>query len=536
MRIVVVQSGQFDHFLSAARAVGSPDGSADLIALVKSQDLNRAKEPGLFAAVEVLPDDPGQAAALDLWKTPIDLCVLPFEDRLGLRYFTLRLLLIGQGITRVVTYNRLGRLREYGRVAWLIQTLVVCLGIRAIHQPVLWLWRQARRRLDVAALFALAVLALPLSRLKAWGLYPAGRAQAGRSSSGAQRLLLFIPSMGMGGAQRQLLSFLTHLDRAMWEPELVTLDVADKFFEQAVRDLQVPVVYLNPRQDFWMVEVVWRLFRHLRRQPPVVLHSWLHYAVMLGAVAGTWAGVPVVIGSLRSQRPGRFPWFYPKWQRGMDILTAPLQTTLIANSNAVAEENRDWAFIPSHKLITVYNGIELEPEPDAEARSGTLRDELGLPPGAPVVGIVGRLFPEKDHATFLRAAALIGRTHPEVRFLIVGDGVLRGRIEREIAGSGLDGTVLVLGARQDAPALIRLMDVLVLTSLTEGFPNVLLEAIRAATPIVTTAAGGAAEVVVDGQTGFVVPCGDAAAVAARVLDLRRSSRPIDSGRLSDRLG
>jgi glycosyltransferase involved in cell wall biosynthesis len=421
-----------------------------------------------------------------------------------------------------VTYNRLGRVRAYGRAAWLVQTFVVCLGIRAIHQPVSWLWKQVRRRLDVAALFALAALALPLSRLKSsWNLHPFGRVRT-EQPSGPQRLVLFIPSMGMGGAQRQLVSFLTHLDRAKWEPELVTLNVDDKFFEPAVRDLGVPVTYLNPRQDFWMVEIVWRLFRHLMSRPPVVLHSWLHYAVMLGAVAGAWAGVPVVIGSLRSQRPGRFPWFYPKWQRGMDVLTVPLQTALIANSNAVADENRHWAFIPSRKLITVYNGIEFEPAADAgAARIPALREELGLPPGAPVVGIVGRLFPEKDHATFLRAAAVIGQTRPDARFLIVGDGILRGQIEKAIMENGLAGRVLVLGARQDAQDVIRLLDVLVLTSLTEGFPNVLLEAVKAGTSIVTTAAGGASEVVVDGETGFVVPCGDAAAVAARVLDLLR---------------
>ncbi len=148
-----------------------------------------------------------------------------------------------------------------------------------------------------------------------------------------------------------------------------------------------------------------------------------------------------------------------------------------------------------------------------------LRFDLKLPAGVPVVGIVGRLFPEKDHATFLRAAAAISQAKPETRFLIAGEGSLREWIEGDIARLGLSEKALVLGGRKDALALIQLLDVFVLTSTTEGFPNVLLEAMAAGTPIVTTAAGGAPEVVLDGKTGFVVPCGDDQALAGRVLAL-----------------
>jgi glycosyltransferase involved in cell wall biosynthesis len=371
----------------------------------------------------------------------------------------------------------------------------------------------------VALLFGLAVTALALRGLQAIGLHPVAGLRAGRIPAERRRLVLFIPSMGIGGAQRQLVYFLEHLDPARWAPELVVLDVADKFFEPVVRALGVPITYLNRGPGFWMSGVVWRLARHLHAHPCHILHSWLHYAVALGSIAGGLVGVPVIVGSLRSERPGRFPWFYPKWQRGIDIVTAPLHATILANSNAVSEECRRWAFIRRDKLLTVYNGIAMEgPMPD-RSRAHTLRAHLGLLQKGPLVGIVGRLSPEKDHATFLKAAALISRARPDARFLIVGEGPMYPRIELEIARLGLTGVVAMLGGRKDAQALIQALDVLVMTSTSEGFPNVILEAATGGTPVVATDAGGVAEVVLNGETGFVVPCGDEQAVSGRVLEL-----------------
>ena len=370
----------------------------------------------------------------------------------------------------------------------------------------------------MVSLYVLAVAAQPLGWLKAHGAHPLSRAVARRLPAGRRRVVLFIPTMGLGGAQRQLLSFLTHLDRTQWEPELVTLNAPDKFFEPAVREMGVPITYLNPHQGYWMLGITWRLFRHLLARPCHVLHAWMHYAAMLGAIAGTFAGTPVTVGSFRSERPDRMPWFYHRWQRGVDILTARLQTRLIANSNAVCEGHRQWAFVPGRKLVTIYNGIDAGRVPDRVQRD-RLRAELHLPAGAPCIGIVGRLSPEKDHATFLRAARVIGAEKPDTRFLIVGSGPMQASIESLIVQLGLSGRAQILGERNDAQAVIAMLDVLVLTSTNEGLPNVLLEGAIAGTPVVTTAAGGAAEVVVDGETGFVVPCGDADAVARRVLDL-----------------
>lgn len=522
MRMLVLQSGEFEDFIAAAKAGARRYAPAEMVALVKAADLPRAAAAGLFAAVHVLPETLREVAGMSLWKTPIDRCLVPFDSGLGIYHFKARRIPISQRIPAIVSYDRRGRLREYARPGWIVNTLVMCIGLRALHAPFAWAWQMMpRRSLDMAALYVLAAAALPLAWLKARGLHPFSRSVARGLPAGRRRVLFFIPTMGLGGTQRQLLTVLKHLDRTRWEPELVMLDDPDKFFEPAIRELGVPVTYLNDRRrGYWAFPVTWRLFRHLRARPCHVLHGWLHQAAAWGAIAGTLAGIPVLIGSLRSERPTRVPWFFSRWQRGLDILTARLQTCLIANSEAVRREHRHWAFVPDRTLRTISNGIDVNGAPVVDGvQRARLRTELGLPPETPCIGIIGRLSPEKDHGTFLRAARLILAKEPDARFLIVGSGPLRPAITSEIARLGLGDRVRLLGDRKDVHALLGLMDVLVLTSTTEGLPNALLEAAAAGTPVVTTAAGGAVEVVVDGETGFVVPCGDADAVAGRVLDI-----------------
>jgi len=519
-RVLVLQACGFDHFLAATRAVAARYPCAAFIGLVRESDYQRARASGDFAEVHRWDPDSESPDLPSHWNTPVDLCVVPFESRLGVYCWNFRRIPIRHKIPAVAMYNGRGQLREWSRLGWALNSLIISVGLRSVHKWALWAWDYLRRWLDIAALFLLAGLALGSHGLRTlvtrlFEFKPAMEPQMVR-----RRIVLFIPVLGVGGTQKQLVTFLQHLDRDRWDVELVMLDLPDKFFEPDVCALGVPITYLNRYREVWMTGVVWRLMRHLRAHPCHALHGWLHYAAALGAIAGRLAGVPVVIGSLRSERPGRFPWFYSWWQRGLDVLSAPLHTILVANSKAVREESRKWAFIPERKLLTIYNGISTDESAlmnDAEMNK--LRSDLNLPVGAPLVGIVGRLWPEKDHATFLKAAMLISRTRPETEFLIVGDGNLRQWIESESERLGLARRVHLLGNRKDAPALTQLLDVLVLTSTSEGFPNVLLEAGVAGTAVVATAAGGVAEVVLSGETGFVVPCMDAEEVARRTLDL-----------------
>jgi len=150
--------------------------------------------------------------------------------------------------------------------------------------------------------------------------------------------------------------------------------------------------------------------------------------------------------------------------------------------------------------------------------------DLGIDESDKVVGILAVLRPEKDHATFLRAARLVVDRVPDAKFLVVGDGPMRPEIERLIRELGLDDHVVLTGSRSDVPDLLRAMDVFVLSSSTvECFPNALLEAMAAGRPAVCTAVGGVPEMIEDTVTGYLVPVHDPGALADRLVHILSDS-------------
>jgi glycosyltransferase involved in cell wall biosynthesis len=160
-------------------------------------------------------------------------------------------------------------------------------------------------------------------------------------------------------------------------------------------------------------------------------------------------------------------------------------------------------------------GLELGDLLQGPAERSASRAALGLPPEGHLVGIVGRLAAIKDHATFLAMAAKLAAARTDVSFVVAGDGALRDALE-DSARSLLGNRIRFIGWATDLPVLYGALDVVVLTSRNEGTPVALIEAGAAGRPVVATDVGGVAEVVRDGTSGFVVPPGDAAALAARV--------------------
>jgi glycosyltransferase involved in cell wall biosynthesis len=167
---------------------------------------------------------------------------------------------------------------------------------------------------------------------------------------------------------------------------------------------------------------------------------------------------------------------------------------------------------------------------DAEHHRGELRGELGIDPEVPLVGIVGRLVPIKAHETFLAAAVEVRDAVPRAQFLIIGDGERRQELQRLVDQLGLSTSVRFLGWRRDLVRVYPDLDVVALTSLNEGSPVVLIEALAAARPVVSTAVGGVPEVVIHGETGLTVPASNASALGAAIVTLLRD-RP-----LAERLG
>lgn len=174
--------------------------------------------------------------------------------------------------------------------------------------------------------------------------------------------------------------------------------------------------------------------------------------------------------------------------------------------------------IPERRIQVIYNGVRLADfENTTESRSA-VRRELGLGNDSPVAIQVARLDYLKDHLTAVRTARRIKEIRPDFRLLLVGEGAERAKIEQEVSTLGLQDTVLLLGLKTDVQRLLSAADVFLLTSISEGIPVTLIEAMSACLPVVSTDVGGIPEVVIHGKTGWLAPARDDALLAFHMLD------------------
>jgi glycosyltransferase involved in cell wall biosynthesis len=261
------------------------------------------------------------------------------------------------------------------------------------------------------------------------------------------------------------------------------------------------------------------IIRLVLRDPPHIVHTHLFKSDFHGRLAARLAGVPVIVSTLHSNDQ-----WAKKWPLGaLYGWTAHYADRVIAVSDDVRRFHLKYTGISEEKLETIENGINVERYSGQESAGRALRREFGLDDSAPVFGIVGRLSPPKDHLTFLQSAALILKKAPHARFLVVGDGPLRQRLESLAGELGLTSAVIFTGFRKDIPAILSCLDVLVFTSLWEGLPVTLLEGMAAGLPVVATSVGGIPSVVLPGKTAFLVPPADPTAFADACLALASDS-------------
>ena len=526
MKILVIQSSEPERFSEAVAWSRERWPDAAVTALVDREHEAAIRRD--WKGAGQLSFSAGEDGRLDISdetrrrirEHQFDVCVMTYYDRMGVRHWQSRVVPIQAGIPAIVAINNRGKRRSYGRWTWAASTVFACVVLRML-QPIV---RFVRDVVDGGMIAGLTLLALPGAALKAAGLHPLTRPGARRPGQ-PLRLFIFIPSFGLGGAQTVLIDFLRQIDRQKCAVTVCTLVQRDKFFEAAAGQAGFAPVYLDCAPGYppyWTI--IWALTRRLLRERPDAAIGWLPWATAFTVLAGSIAGVPRVLQSLHSESPPRRSLPIPIWQRPLEMITARMADRVIACSDASRADYMAWARIPPRKIVTVRNGIDparLRRPTDAELRA--VRAGLNLT-GRPLVGIVGRLSREKDHRMFLEAMRLVREAVPSVAALVIGTGHERRRLEKESERLGLAGVVTFLGARTDVEALMASLDVLVLTSRSEGLPIVLLEGQVLGVPVVTTDAGGARETVRDGETGFVVPCGDSGQLASRIGQLLGDER------------
>lgn len=319
-------------------------------------------------------------------------------------------------------------------------------------------------------------------------------------------VLYVIDSLQIGGAETLLLDLLDAAAARGWRAHVAYFTPGPLAPEVAARGVQATRLSAAGLRDPRAVLCAAALVRRLR---PDVVHTHLVKSDLVGQLGAAIAGAPRRILTLHNVNPWR-RWRPLSWI--WRALTAGAHAR-VAVSEQVADHVAACGGADRGSLSVVDNGVDMRRfDPDAAVPLD--RAAWGFGPNDVVIAVIGRLTAQKDHATFLAAAAALAPGAPRARFLIVGEGELRGAIEAQAAALGLGPDRLRLaGALRDMPALLAAVDVVAFSSAWEGLPMALLEAMAMARPVAATAVGGIPGVVRDGVEGLLVPPGAPEALA-----------------------
>ncbi|HNP84179.1 MAG TPA: glycosyltransferase [Nitrospira sp.] len=325
-----------------------------------------------------------------------------------------------------------------------------------------------------------------------------------------------------------LYRLMSRLDRTKFRPQVISMMELGPVGEK-IRALGIPVRSLGMQQGIPNPLAVFRLVDWLKRDKPDLIQTWMYHADLLGSVAAKLVGGIAISWNIRhsdlsgeeSKRlthvTARLCAQLSRW--------APQKIVCCSESARAVHTALGYA---ADKMVVIPNGYDLDtfrPDPAARRR---IRLELQVPESAPVIGLVGRFDPQKDHRTFLRAAGLLHQKRSNVHFILCGESVTRqnASLMKWIDEAGIQNHCHVLGRRDDIPQITASFDIASLSSsFGEAFPNVVSEAMSCEVPCVVTDVGDAALIV--GESGMVVPTRNPTALAdawRNMIDLEPDMR------------
>ncbi len=322
-------------------------------------------------------------------------------------------------------------------------------------------------------------------------------------------IVLLVTGLMYGGAETQLVRLAVELRARGWTVHVVSMRPPRAFVPE-LRAAGVGVTSLEMTPGVPDPRALYKLVTLLQTLRPALLCSFLFHANLLGRSAGRLAGVPVVVSSVRNES------FGGAWRDRAMRLTDALADVTTTNSERVARQLVARGVVSARRLRVIPNGVLL-PTP-GESREA-VRRALSVGPDVFLWLAAGRLQPQKDYPTLLAAFGELSGL--PVKLVIAGEGAERGALEARAQRLGLEKRVTFLGFREDVPDLLKAADALVLSSSWEGLPNVMMEALAAAKPVVATEVGGAAELLGGGRGGFLVPPRNPSALADAVKRLVR---------------
>jgi glycosyltransferase involved in cell wall biosynthesis len=347
--------------------------------------------------------------------------------------------------------------------------------------------------------------------------FPHGMTRGPRKAP--KKLVIVITGLNTGGAEMMLLKILERIDRQRFSIQVISLTNSGGVGPR-IEALGIPVDALGMTPGVPNPFAVLRLAWRLRKFRPDMVHTMMYHANLLGGVAAMLAGVRAISWGIHHCDLSR------QGNKRATLAVVAICATLsrwvpnvILNCSEVSRRVHIEHGYSAERMVVVPNGFDVSRfRPDAIARVA-VRRELGLAVNTPLVGLIGRFDPQKNHAGFFDAVGMLHRRLPNVRFVLAGNGI--GTENNELMGmieaAGVISVTHLLGLRSDIPRLMAALDVLASSSIGEAFPNVLGEAMASGVPCAVTDVGDSAYIV--GDTGRVVASRDMAGLAAALESL-----------------
>lgn len=333
-----------------------------------------------------------------------------------------------------------------------------------------------------------------------------------------------ITGLGDGGAEAVLYRLCTY--ETSHQHAVISLMDEGKYGPM-LRSAGIAVHCLNMPRGRVTIAGLARLWRLLRHRRPDAVQTWMYHADLLGGLAARLAGIRTVVWGIHNTNlePGKSRPLTIVIAKLLALLSRWVPARIAACAQSAAAVHVAMGYV-AQRMIVIPNGYNLHDFAPDTAAGAALRTEWGIAADSTLLGLVGRFDPQKDIGNLLQSLAILRTRLESLQCILIGTGLSPNNAELQavIASLGLHGNVRLLGRRSDVPAVMNALDVFVLSSSAEAFPNVLAEAMACGTPCVTTDVGDAAVIV--GDTGWVVPARNPSALADAIeAALRARQQP-----------